>query len=151
MAGHMRGDLVKVESSGATGVDAVLRDGVRQRPDIDALATRSDRQVAIMVWNYHDDDLPTTDSPVTLVIGGLPATRLLVRHYRIDSEHSNSFTTWKRLGKPQNPSPEQLAQLESAGQLQLLSSPEWLWNQEGQIRIEFPLPRQAVSLIELSW
>src|SRR5262249_4577871 len=56
MAGLMQGDLVRVESSGAAGLDAILRNGVRDRPDIDALATRSDRQMAIMVWNYHDDD-----------------------------------------------------------------------------------------------
>src|SRR5262245_45887279 len=94
MAGLMQGDLVRVESSGAAGLDAILRNGVRDRPDIDALATRSDRQMAIMVWNYHDDDLPTANSPVTLLIAGLPpgATRILARHYRIDNEHSNAYT-----------------------------------------------------------
>src|SRR5262249_39360009 len=153
MAGLMQGDLVRAESSGGAGLDAILRNGVRDKPDIDAMATRSVRQIAIMVWNYHDDDLPAADSPVSLLIGGLPreAARRLVHHYRIDGEHSNAYTAWKQLGSPQSPTPEQYARLESAGQLQLLNSPEWFWNQEGQIRIEFPLPRQAVSLIELSW
>jgi len=153
MAGHMQGDVVRVESSGAKSLDAVLRSGVRDKPDIDALATRSDRQIAIMVWNYHDDDVPALESPITLAIAGLPlgARRVLVRHYRVDSEHSNAFTAWKRLGSPQNPSPEQYAQLEAAGQLQLLKSPEWLWSEQGLIRMNFGLPREAVSLIELSW
>jgi xylan 1,4-beta-xylosidase len=106
-----------------------------------------------MVWNYHDDDVPAPESAIALAITGLPTgvTRVLVHHYRVDSEHSNAFTAWKRLGSPQNPSPEQYAQLESAAQLQLLRSPEWLSNEERRIRIEFGLPRQAVSLIEFTW
>jgi xylan 1,4-beta-xylosidase len=153
MAGHMNGDLLRAESSGAAGLDAILRTGVRDKPEIDALATRSDRQIAVMVWNYHDDDVPAPESPITLEIAGLPgeAARLLARHYRIDSEHSNAFSAWKGLGSPQNPSPEQYAQLESAGQLQLLRSPEWLSSEDGRLSIKFALPRQAVSLIELSW
>jgi xylan 1,4-beta-xylosidase len=153
MAGLMRGDLVRVESTGTAGLDAILRNGVRDNPDIDALATRSDRQVAVMVWNYRDDDISGPDAPVTLLITGLAASveRVLLRHYRIDNYHSNAFTVWKRLGSPQNPSPEQYAELESAGQLELLNSPEWVWNQNGKIELRLRLPVQSVSLIELTW
>ena len=106
-----------------------------------------------MVWNYCDDDVPGPDATVTLGIGGLPlsAGRVLVRHYRIDSDHSNAFTVWKKLGAPQQPSNEEYAELERAGQLELLTSPEWLWNQQGRAKLNFRLPREAVSLIELSW
>jgi xylan 1,4-beta-xylosidase len=153
MAGLMQGDRVRVESSGAAGLDAILSKGVRDKPDIDALATRSERQIAIMIWNYHDDDLLAADAPVTLVVGGLPveARRVLVRHYRIDSEHSNAYTVWKRLGSPQRPSPEQYAELEAAGQLGVLNSPEWMWSKEGKIELRLAMPRQAVSLVELVW
>jgi len=153
MAGLMQGDLVRVESGGAIGLDAVLQSGVRGKADVNALATRSDRSIAVMVWNYCDDDVPGPDATVTLGIGGLPlsAGRVLVRHYRIDSDHSNAFTVWKKLGAPQQPSNEEYAELERAGQLELLTSPEWLWNQQGRAELNFRLPREAVSLIELSW
>jgi xylan 1,4-beta-xylosidase len=153
MAGLMRGDRVKVESSSAVSWETILKEGVRGKPDVNALATRAEREMAMMIWNYHDDDLPAPDSPVRLTVGGVPSNvkRVLVRHYRIDQEHSNAYTLWKRMGAPQNPTPEQYAQLEAAGQLTLLTSPEWVSAMGGQIEVRFSLPRQAVSLIQVSW
>ena len=106
-----------------------------------------------MVWNYHDDDIAGPDAPVALLITGLPAAaeRVLLRYYRIDSDHSNAFSAWKKLGSPQNPSPEQYAQLDAAGQLELFKSPEWASNQNGKIELDLRLPSQSLSLVELSW
>jgi xylan 1,4-beta-xylosidase len=153
MAGSMRGDRVKVESSGAAGLDAILKSGVRQNPDVDAMATRSDHEIAVMTWNYHDDDLPAPDATVRMTLAGIPATahRVLQRHYRIDHDHSNAYTVWKQLGSPQNPTPEQYTQLEAAGQLQLLGSPAWLRPEKGKVDLSFTLPRQAVSLVQVNW
>jgi xylan 1,4-beta-xylosidase len=147
MAGLMRGDRVKTESTGAVGVDAILAAGVRGKPDIDAMAVRSERSLTVMLWNYHDDDVPGPDAPVRVSVAGIPASALL-RHYRIDQNHSNAYTVWKAMGAPQSPTPEQYAKLEAAGQLELLESPRWL---NGPAELEFALPRQAVSLLELSW
>jgi xylan 1,4-beta-xylosidase len=55
------------------------------------------------------------------------------------------------MGFPQAPTAEQYAQLKAAGQLQLLSSPEWLDVASGTVTIETALPRQAVSLLRLEW
>jgi xylan 1,4-beta-xylosidase len=76
---------------------------------------------------------------------------VLVQHYRIDDEHSNSYSVWKQMGSPQQPTPEQYARLEAAGQLQLLGSPEWRQPQDGKLALEFTLPSHAVSLIRLTW
>ncbi|HMV85301.1 MAG TPA: beta-xylosidase [Blastocatellia bacterium] len=153
MAGLMRGDRIKTASSGAVELDAILKGGVKGKPDVNAMATRGEREIAVMVWNYHDDDLPAADAPVTLTLSGVPATakRVLVRHYRIDQTHSNSWTEWKKLGSPQNPTPEQYAQLEAAGQLELLTSPEWVKSAGGKVELKFALPRLAVSLVQVSW
>jgi xylan 1,4-beta-xylosidase len=153
MAGMMRGDRVKVESSGAAGLDAILKEGVRGKPDIDALASRSEHEVSVMTWNYHDNDVPAPDSSVRLTISGMPAAalRLLVKRYQIDRDHSNAYTVWKEMGSPQNPTPEQYARLEAAGQLELLTSPEWVSGKDGKVELSFALPRQAVSLIQVSW
>ena len=108
---------------------------MREKPDIDALATRGDREIAVMMWNYHDDDVAGARiAPWTLTICGIPATakRVLVRHYRIDQEHSNAYTAWKQMGSPQNPTPEQYAQLEAAGQLQIARIAEWVWPDGGR-------------------
>ena len=58
MFGLMGGQRVAVQSSGAADLDSMLKDGVRDKPDVSALASRQDRSVEVMVWNYHDDDLP---------------------------------------------------------------------------------------------
>ena len=149
----MRGDRVAVESSAGVSVDAMTGNGVREGPDIDAIATRSGDTVSVLMWNYHDDDVPAADAPARVSIMGLPASagRVLVKHYRIDRDHSNAYTVWKQMGSPQNPTPEQYARLESAGQLQLLESPRWLWSESGQVEVSFALPRQAVSLVQVSW
>jgi xylan 1,4-beta-xylosidase len=150
MAGMLKGDRVKVESSGRAPLDRLLAAGVHETPDINALATASDREIAILVWNYHDDDLPAADAPVHLEISHVPA-QVQMHHYRIDNSHSNAYTLWKQLGSPQQPSAEQYAQLEAAGQLQLLSSPVWLHSKDSAASLDFALPRQAVSLVRLSW
>jgi xylan 1,4-beta-xylosidase len=131
----------------------VLAKGVRENPDVDVLATNDDRGVSILIWNYHDDDVAGPNAAIALSVQGLPAgaQRVLLSHYRIDANHSNAYSVWKVMGSPQNPTPDQQRQLEVAGQLQLLDSPNWLWNQSGTASINFDLPRQAVSLIRLEW
>jgi xylan 1,4-beta-xylosidase len=153
MAGLMRGDRVDATSSGAIRLDVVLAKGVRENPDVDVLATNDDRGVSILIWNYHDDDVAGPNAAIALSVQGLPAgaQRVLLSHYRIDANHSNAYSVWKVMGSPQNPTPDQQRQLEVAGQLQLLDSPNWLWNQSGSASINFDLPRQAVSLIRLEW
>jgi xylan 1,4-beta-xylosidase len=151
MFGMMGGERLAASSSGAADLDAMLESGVKEQPDINALASRGEHSIAVMVWNYHDDDLPAPDAPIELSIGGVGRERVLLEHFRIDGEHSNSYEVWKKMGEPQSPSAGQYAQLEAAGQLALLGSPEWRDVSEGKLAISFALPRQGVSLLKLSW
>jgi xylan 1,4-beta-xylosidase len=151
MLGQMGGQRLTVDSAGAVPLEVMRETGVRDKPDISGLASRQERSVSILVWNYHDDDLPAPPAAVELSVEGLLDGRVLLHHYRIDAEHSNSYEVWKKMGSPQTPSPEQYAQLEKAGHLQLLNSPEWLGTSNGSINLKFNLPRQAVSLLKLTW
>jgi xylan 1,4-beta-xylosidase len=153
MAGLMRGDRVKTESTGQIPLQAMLKEGVRGNPDVDAFAVRSDRAISVLAWNYHDDDRPAPDANVQLEINGVPdaVRRVLLHHYRIDETHSNAWTAWKTMGSPQHPTPEQYTALEAAGQLQQLDSPRWMEVRGGAAKLTITLPRQAVSLLELSW
>jgi xylan 1,4-beta-xylosidase len=109
--------------------------------------------VCVLVWHYHDDDLPGPAAAVELSVGGLPADagRVLLHHYRIDENHSNAYAAWKALESPSQPTPEQYARLERAAQLALLTSPGWVRAEGGAAVVRFPLPRQAVSLLAFSW
>jgi xylan 1,4-beta-xylosidase len=153
MAGLMSGERVETASTGAVPIDDLVKTGVRQAPDVDVFATKADREAAVMVWNYHDDDLPAPAADVQVTITGIPAgvKRVLLEHYRIDEIHSNAYTAWKNMGSPQSPTPDQYAQLKAAGQLQLLTSPTRLDVDEGKLTIAASLPRQAVSLLLLKW
>jgi xylan 1,4-beta-xylosidase len=153
MAGLMSGNRVSTVSSGKVPFDSVLRLGVRESPDIDALATRSDREAAVLVWNYHDDDLPTNAAPVTVNVNGIPpgVQRVLVEHFRIDKDHSNSYSVWQAMGSPQSPTPAEYERLRQAGQLQSMNSPVWLDVERGKVSIAMDLPRQAISLLRLRW
>jgi xylan 1,4-beta-xylosidase len=153
MAGLMHGDRVKTESSNAVAVMSMIKDGVRGAPDVDAMAVRSDRDLSVLAWNYHDDDLPAAPASVKIQITGIPAgtKRVLLHHYRIDDTHSNAWTAWKAMGSPQTPSAEQHALLEASGQLQQLESPRYMEVGREITSLEISLPRQGVSFIQLSW
>jgi xylan 1,4-beta-xylosidase len=151
MLGHMRGDRLRVESSRGLPLAAVRDASVREAADVNALASRSDRSIAVLVWNYHDDDLPAPPASIELTIAGVPQGTVRVSHDRIDADHSNAYDAWKRLGSPQPPSKAQYDALERGGRLQPLERPRRLRVAGGEARIPFTLPRQGVSLIRLSW
>jgi xylan 1,4-beta-xylosidase len=153
MFGMLGGERVQVASSGALSTNDVALNGVRARPDINAIATRMDHGIQILIWNYHDDDVPAPAAQIDLTIEGLPpdAKTALSEHFRIDAQHSNAFTAWKNMGSPQSPSPVQYEQLQTAGQLQLLNSPAWISLDHGSAHLQFALPRQGISLIRIAW
>lgn len=153
MLGLMRGALAEVQSNGAADFESIVRNGVTDRADIDALATRSENELSILVWNYRDDDISDSPASVTVQVTGLPAQtkKTLVVHYRIDRTHSNAYTLWKEFGSPQLLDAEQYSALERAGQLQLLESPKWISLQSESLELHFSLPSQSISLLQLRW
>ena len=72
MFGLMRGERLAVENDGDLGLDAILAEGVRGRPDVHAQAALGDGVLSVLVWHYHDDDLPAASERVSLLIDGLP-------------------------------------------------------------------------------
>jgi xylan 1,4-beta-xylosidase len=155
MLGLLGNERVQVTSSSALPSEEVVRNGVRGQPDINAIATRRNygREIEILVWNYHDDDVSFPAASIDLNVRGLPANakRALLEHFRLDSSHSNAFTRWREIGSPESPSESEFERLQSAGQLQLLESPSWTTIQEGAVRLHFSLPRQGISLLRLAW
>ncbi len=153
MAGQLGEKRVKVASTGALPTESILKSGVPTQPDVDALATRGDHSVSVLIWNYQDNETPGPAAQIALQAAGLPRdlTRVSLKHYRIDETHSNAFTTWKAMGSPQNPTAQQKAALEAAGQLQLLGSPVWVAAKSGVVDLRFDLPLQGLSLIEFTW
>ena len=151
MFGKMGGQRVAV-SGNTLGLDDLLKDSVREGDDVSAIASRSENAIAVMVWDYHDDDLPAEGgASVSLTIDGVPARSVKVSHFRIDADHSNSYEVWKAMGSPQQPTPEQYRTLEQAGQLAPFAPPRTEKIRRGSYTTSFRLPRQGTSLILLEW
>lgn len=146
-------ERIAATSSASLPSADVVAAGVRDKPDINVLAARNGRQMQILIWNYHDDDVPADPASVELTVDGIPmdVNRALLVHFRIDSEHSNAFTAWVKLGSPELLSNEMQEELERAGHLQLLSSPEWVETKAGTLHLHLELPRQGLSLLQLSY
>jgi xylan 1,4-beta-xylosidase len=157
MMAKMSGRRVEVQSSCDPGVEAIIKSGVRgATADVAALASldTARRQLAVLVWHYHDDDVTGPAAELALTLAGLPAeaTALRLVHYRVDATHSNAYALWQSLGSPTAPSKAQYAQLEAAAQLATMeNAPATVAATGGAATLTFPLPRQAVSLLVLNW
>ncbi len=153
MFSRMGSRRVRATSDAAVPLEVILKDGVRERPDVAALASREGNRVSILAWHYHDDDVAGVDASVRLQVEGLPGDRgrVRVRHYRIDRDHSNAHTAWLAMGAPQQPTSRQYAALERAGQLQEMGGSGSVVVVRSGATLAFALPRQAVSLVVLEW
>lgn len=153
MFGMMPDMRVETESTSKQNYVSIRDSSVRgPEPDVNVLATKSTNSAAVMVWNYHDkNDLDVAPTDVSVIIDGIPQQRVLLMQYVIDQEHSNSFTVWKKMGSPKEPTARQYRTLEAAGQLEEISPPRYITPANGQVRIEFGLQRQAITLLKISW
>jgi xylan 1,4-beta-xylosidase len=153
MLGLMSGTRVAAKSDESVPLDTLLSTGVRDKADVDAMATIDNRSAAVLLWNYHDADRAAAATPTTVELAGLPAsaTRVLIEHFRIDDTHSNAYTVWKEMGSPQQPTTEQYEQLKAQAGLQLLTSPAWKNVTGGKLTLKTELPRQGISLVKITW
>ena len=152
MLGMMSGNRVEVSGDLRYNFKTICDSGAGgEQTDINALARKNKNVVTVLLWNYHDLDIQDTGSPVVLNIRGIPAEKATVTHYRIDNEHSNSYEVWKKMGSPQNPTADQIGRLEKGGQLEMLSKPSETRIKDSVATVRMQLPRQAVSLVQVSY
>jgi xylan 1,4-beta-xylosidase len=150
MFAQMSGRRVATESSGEVPLDSIVRRGVRGAPDVGALASLDTNRLAVLVWHYHDDDVPGPAASVSLSVAGLPAAARGARltHYRVDDAHSNAYAEWVRAGRPIAPDETLYARLREAGRLTTLGTPAAV---DASGAVTFTLPRQGVSLVLFEW
>jgi xylan 1,4-beta-xylosidase len=153
MFAKMSGQRLAVSCDAEIPLETILREGVRSRPDVSALASLDERKLCVMLWHYHDDDVPGPEAEVELELADLPLREGTMRleHFRIDEDHSNAYAVWKRMGLTVAPTQEEYATLERAGQLQTLGEPASLQVKDGKTVLKTKLPVQAVSLLVFTW
>jgi xylan 1,4-beta-xylosidase len=145
-------EQVAANSSGEVPLAQIVADGVRGAPDVGVLATRAEGgRVDILLWHYHDDDVPAPPADVHLLVTGLaPGQGRRARVWRVDRENGDAFTAWKAMGSPAAPTKQQVARLISASRVAarlLQTEPR---SRDGIVSLDRRLPLQSVELIELS-
>jgi xylan 1,4-beta-xylosidase len=154
MFSKMGGRRIAATSDREIPLDEILRNGVRGEPDVGSIATLDGNRLAILIWHYHDDDLPGPDAAVSLKLRNLPRTfagGAAHTHYRIDRDHSNSYAAWLAMGSPIAPTGQQRETLLKAAQLATLEAAAPAVNvRRRNGELEFRLPRQGVSLLVLT-
>ena len=85
------------------------------------------------------------------VISSVAFADVKLTHYRIDAGHGNSCAAWLKMGSPLPLSDKQYSELEKAGQFTELEPQKNLRVKDGKLDLNFPLPRQGVSLLVLTW
>jgi xylan 1,4-beta-xylosidase len=153
MFSKMGGERVAVQSSAGLDAQMILKSGVRSQPDVSALAGLDQNKLSVLVWHYHDDDVPGPDANVDLSLDNLPFANgnVTLTQYRIDADHSNSYEAWLKMGSPLPLTEKQFSKLEDAGLLAKFELPNNLFVKSGSMDLHFLLPRQAVSLFILEW
>jgi xylan 1,4-beta-xylosidase len=137
------------ESSGAQPLADVTEKSVTAAPDVNAVATYSGQEIDVLVWNYHDADIPAPPAQIHLSVDGLRGKSVTATEFREDETHSNAYRVWQQMGSPAHPTPEQSAQLEKAGQLEQTVPDHKISLEKGKAEISLSLPRQGVLLVRL--
>ncbi len=149
MFSMMKGQRVQVISDHQVPLDEILEKGIRQQADVAGLASLQDDQVWILLWHYHDDDLPGPVAEIALNLKGLPtdARWLTMDHYRIDHEHSNAWVLWKAMGSPATLSQAQYNALDARDGLEIIEQGVRFEVTPQGASLPCSLPRQGVSLL----
>jgi xylan 1,4-beta-xylosidase len=120
--------------------------------EVDVLSAKSpDGLVTALVWR-HDDDQHRSEQaerPVRVTIRGLGSEPILVRQWRIDSAHGNTYQAWQALGAPDYPSQAEIEQVADVGRLRQFEPERLELPSDGEVALDLSLPLPAVSLLEL--
>ncbi|KRE89190.1 glycosyl hydrolase family 39 [Frateuria sp. Soil773] len=119
-----------------------------------ALVTRrGDGTLVLALWNYAPEAGNTASYTPGQPAGAAKHFAIAVRHlpaaaratvWRLDATHGNAVAAFDRMGRPDFPSREQIAQLRKAAQP---AAPEHLDVRDG--KLELDIPPQGLAVIEL--
>ena len=139
---------LSASSDDALALDDVMGHGVRARPDVGVLASKTaDGKVAVLSWHYHDDDVKGLDATITVKLQGLgKGASAKVTQWRVDQSHANAFTAWQAMGSPQSPNAMQHQALEAASAMPAVALAS-LALKDSAASLSFALARQDVTLL----
>ncbi len=126
------------------GNEQCLLDGLHET--VDAWVVRQLGKVTVLLCNHALPRHPIKKETVHIRLKNSPRPRQAYLE-RIDEEHANAKKCWIDMGRPEFPTPQQVASLKAASQL--VREPQ-AWNYaQGTIDMELAIPPHAVAAITL--
>jgi len=153
MFGQMSGQRLAVTSNAGLNAEIIRSKNFRDQPDVSAQASLGEKNLSVLVWHYHDDDVPGAAAAIELSLAGITRTNGAIKltQFRIDADHSNAYEAWRRMGSPFPLSAAQYRQLEQAGQLAQFETATTANVKDGKADVKLNLPRQGVALLRFNW
>lgn len=131
----------------------IQNEGAHSRfPITDGMATQSSAKTfQAVLWNFDETQANDSAANFQLTFKNLPqnSKHATMQIYQIDSLHSNSYSAWKKLGAPQDPTHEQIEELKHSQNLELIEEREDIQIKEGTINFQLTLPPCSVCLMKV--
>ncbi len=132
--------------------DRLLKYEVAGAENIFVIPTqRQDGSLSIILTHFDESDVYNKGDSVSVKLSinnDWASDKLALKHWRIDKTHSNAFTAFQQMGSPNFLNPIAKDKLKSAMKLDKLH-PDLTQKAKSEIEMEFALPTNSVSLLEL--
>jgi xylan 1,4-beta-xylosidase len=112
------------------------------------ITRRSDKSLAIAVWNYAPPGDPGMEKRIILAfrnLQGLGTSRVRI----VDRDHGSALTAWEAMGRPAFPSRDQQQALRKAAELPVAEVHPLVVN-SGRTSLQVVLPGQSLALVEIT-
>lgn len=122
---------------------------------VEALATRAENTVDVLVWNgtldqSKIDGAPGLDRSVTVTVSGLAPGTYTVASQQVDERHGNVSRAWRELGGGDWPDAEQWTALRAADTLPIEYLAEVAVGDDGVASVAVELPMPGIRSLRLS-
>ena len=107
-------------------------------------------ETQVVIYSHNNDRDINEKNEISLEISGYGDSKgINVKHYRIDSEHSNAHAEWVRQVSPLYPQGEQYQAIKSRDSLEEYTPATTLDSVQNIIHLSFEMPTHGVSLITI--
>lgn len=134
------------------GADLVACRAEPAGKDLLAVASRDgDKRIAVMIVNYKSDRIDSggPDRTVELKVQSPwpKGAAAELRHWRIDQSHSNAYAVFCQMGRPKEPTADEIAKIKQRMGLEMMGDAEKVTVGE-TIDLKVMMPQNAVSVLE---
>lgn len=123
-----------------------------ENKNLSAFATSDSKRLTVVITNYQSEKVNNDGDSFDFVLNiktlWNPKSKVVLKHWRIDDNHSNSYTAYKKAGSPNAPTPIQIDAIKSKMELETLEIIQDM-NVADLADYKMSLPCNAVSLIEI--